>query len=565
MKSDLQIARDNKILPIEKVAKKLGLKDQEIDQYGKYMAKVKLDALKRLKNKPDAKYVDVTAITPTPLGEGKTTTTVGLGMALNRIGKKAVIAIRQPSMGPTFGIKGGAAGGGYAQVIPMEDFNLHMTGDIHAIGVAHNLIAAMIDNHLLKGNKLNIDPKQIIWPRVVDVSDRALRHIKIGIGPDKEFGIERSTQFDITVASELMAILALATSLKDLRTRIGRTVIAYNKQGKPVTTEDLKAAGAATVLLKEALKPNLVQTLDNTPAFVHAGPFANIAHGNSSIIADKIGIKLGDFLVTESGFGADIGMEKFMNIKCRYSKLKPDVVVLVATVRAIKYHSGNFKVVPGKPLPEEMKKKDLKSLEKGIGNLEKQIENARMFGIPVVVAVNKFASDKKEELEYLIKKAKEFGAHDAVISEVFAKGSKGGEALAKAVVEASKEKASFKYLYKTTDSIKDKISTIATRVYGAQGVAYTEQAKKQIKTIEKNGLDKLPICMAKTHLSISDDPKLLGKPEGFKVTIREIKLAAGAGFIYPLLGKMRTMPGLPSHPNAENIDIDENGEIVGLS
>jgi len=566
MISDLQIAREAKIKPIKNIAKSLGIKEDEYDLYGKFMAKINLNIKKRLKNKKDGKYIDVTAITPTPLGEGKTTTTIGLGMALNKIGKKAIITIRQPSMGPTFGIKGGAAGGGYSQVIPMEEFNLNLTGDIHAIGVAHNLISAMLDNHIVKGNKLDIDLDSITWPRIMDISDRSLRKVTIGDNSNMaEFGVERQTKFDISVASELMAVLALASDIFDLRKRIGKIVIAYTKKGTPVTVEDIKAAGSATVLMKETVKPTLVQTLINTPALVHAGPFANIAHGNSSIIADQIGLKLADFVITESGFGADIGMEKFMDIKCRYSKLIPDAVVLVATVRAIKYHSGKFDIVPGKPLPKNLTEENIEALEEGIGNLEKQIENARLFGVPVVVAVNRFGTDTNKEIEFIIKKSKEFGAVEAVESEVFAKGTKGGIKLANAVVKAVKQKKKFKFLYPLSNSVKNKIKIIAQKIYGADDVIYSEKADKQIKVIEKNNLDKLPICMAKTHLSLSDDPLKVGKPKNFKIKVTEIKVAAGAGFIYPLLGKMRTMPGLPTHPNAEIIDIDKNGEIVGLS
>lgn len=565
MKTDLQIAKEAKIKNIDEILNYINLEDSDVEKYGNYMAKINTNVQKKLKKKPVGKYIDVTAVTPTPLGEGKTTITIGLGMALNRIGKKAIIAIRQPSMGPTFGIKGGAAGGGYSQVIPMEEFNLHLTGDIHAISVAHNLVAAMLDNHLVKGNKLNIDINRIVWNRVVDVSDRALRHIKIGIGKESVYGVERDTRFDITVASELMAILALTTDLQDFRKRVGRVVIAYNKDGDPITIEDIKAAGAVTVLMKNTLKPTLVQTLDNTPALIHAGPFANIAHGNSSIIADQIGVRLGEYLVTESGFGADIGMEKFMNIKSRYSGLKPDAVVLVASVRAIKWHSGNFSKLAKTDRISALQEEDIQSLEKGVGNLIKQIENVKSYGIPVVVAVNKFETDTIAEVNYLIKKAKESGAFDAVETTVFANGSKGGEVLAHAVVRASNQKSDFKFLYKLNIPVKEKINAIATKMYGASSINYSKKANKQIQNIEKNNFGDLPICMAKTHLSLSDNPKLLGRPKDFKVLVREVNVSVGAGFIYPLLGEMRTMPGLPTHPNAENIDIDENGEVVGLS
>ncbi len=567
MKTDLEIAREAKKLPITDIAKKLGLNPDEYDQYGKYIAKIDLSVRKRLQNRPNAKYIVVSAITPTPLGEGKTTTTVGLGQAMHKIGKNSVIAIRQPSMGPTFGIKGGAAGGGYAQVIPMEEFNLNFTGDIHAITASHNLVAAIIDNHLLKGNKLKIDPDKIIWPRVLDVSDRALRKVRIGDNKDpKEFGIERETRFDITVASEIMAILALANDLQDLKARVARTVVAYNTDGKPVTIGDLKVAGSVAVIMKDAIKPNLVQTLDNTPAIIHAGPFANIAHGNSSIIADLIGIKMADYLITEAGFGADIGMEKFMNIKCRYSGLTPDAVIIVATVRALKYHSGKFDIKPGKKLPKKLIQEDIESIEQGIGNLAKQIENAKLFGVPVIVAINRFPTDTDKEVEYVKNRASELGADQSVISEVFAKGADGGIDLATAVVQViEKGDKNFKLLYDEKEGIKDKISKIAQNIYGANNVKYTEEADKSIKLIEQNGMDKLPICMAKTHLSLSDDPTKVGRPTNFDITVREVKVSAGAGFIVAMLGKMRLMPGLSSHPNAQIIDIDEDGNIVGLS
>ncbi|MEI7579545.1 MAG: formate--tetrahydrofolate ligase [bacterium] len=566
MKSDLAIAQATKIQAISQIAKKLGLEKSEYDLYGRGMAKINLAVLERIRRNKLGKYIDVTAITPTPLGEGKTTTTIGLGMALNKLGKKTVIAIRQPSMGPTFGIKGGAAGGGYAQVLPMEEFNLHFTGDIHAIGVAHNLIAAMLDNHLVWGNELDINLEKIIWPRVLDVSDRSLRKVSIGGKNSKLNGISRTTQFDITVASELMAIIALATSIMDLRARIDRTIVAYTSKDKPVTVGDLKVTGAAIALLLDAIKPNLIQTLDHTPVIVHAGPFANIAHGNSSILADQIGLRLADYLVTESGFGADIGMEKFMDIKCRYSGLKPDAVVLVATVRAIKYHSGNFKVIPGKSLPTEMLQLDLESVQKGLVNLEKQIANAKLFGIPVIIAINRFQSDHQAEITLIKEAALKAGVEAAVISEVFAKGSKGGIALANAVITATsgKKKNKFRFLYQVEDPLEAKIATIAREIYGASGVDYSAIALAQIKLIKQNHLANLPICMAKTHLSLSDNPLLVGAPKNFRITVEQIKIAAGAGFIYPLLGKMRTMPGLPRHANAEKIDITQAGKVTGL-
>ncbi len=563
MLSDLEIAQAAKLKPIKEIAESIGLIEDDLEYYGKYKAKVNLDVIKRNEGRPQAKYIDVTAITPTPLGEGKTVTTVGLSQALAKIGKKVITAIRQPSMGPTFGIKGGAAGGGYSQVIPMEDFNLHLTGDIHAVGVAHNLLAAFIDNSLQKGNPLNIDPFTISWNRVVDVSDRALRNIVIGLG-GKMDGVPRQSGFDITVASEIMAILALTTGLQDIRQRLGRVVVALNKDKQPVTAEDLGCGGAMAVLMKDAIKPTLMQTLENTPVLVHAGPFANIAHGNSSVIADQIAVKLSDYVVTESGFGADIGAEKFMNIKCRASGLKPDVVVLAATVRALKMHSGKYKVVPGKPLEPGLVQENIPDLEAGGCNLEKQIENMKLFGIPVVVAINRFTTDTDKEVEAIRKIAIEAGAYDAVESNVWADGGAGGEELARAVVKAAEEPAEFKFLYPIDMPIKEKIETIATKIYGADGVEYTPVADRQIKTFTDLGYDNLPLCMAKTHLSLSHDPKLKGAPSGFTVPIREVRASVGAGFLYPLLGEMRTMPGLPSVPAGANVDIDENGKTLGL-
>jgi len=563
MMTDLEIAQAAKLKPIQEIAKNIGLKEDELELYGKHKAKVILEVQDRLHARPNGKYIDVTAITPTPLGEGKTVTTVGLSMALNRIGKKTITAIRQPSMGPTFGIKGGAAGGGYSQVVPMEDFNLHLTGDIHAVGVAHNLLAAFIDNSLQKKNPLNIDPFNITWRRVVDISDRALRNIVIGLG-GKVDGVPRETGFDITVASEVMAILALTTGLKDLRKRLGKIVIGYTRDAKPVTTEDLKCAGAMTVLMKDAIKPTLMQTLENTPVFVHAGPFANIAHGNSSILADKIGLKLADYVVTESGFGADCGAEKFLNIKCRYSKLVPDAAVIVCTVRALKMHSGDFTVVAGKPLDEGLIKENLDAIERGACNLEKHIENMKLFGIPVVVAVNRFATDTDKEIELIRDIAKRAGAEDAVESTVWADGGKGGEELAEKVVEAAEKPSKFKFLYDVEQSIEEKMIIIAKKIYGADGIDISPVVRKKICVYEKNGLDKLPVCMAKTHLSLSHDPKLKGRPKNFTVPIKDIRLSAGAGFLYPLLGDMRTMPGLPTTPAGTNVDIDSTGKTVGL-
>lgn len=563
MKSDLEIAQAAKMKEITEIANDLGIKEDELELYGKYKAKVPLDILKRLKGRPNAKYIDVTAITPTPLGEGKTVTTIGLSMALNKIGKKTVTTIRQPSLGPVFGIKGGAAGGGHSQVVPMEDFNLHFTGDVHAVGLAHNLLAAFIDSHVLLGNKLGIDPLTITWPRVVDVSDRALRHVVIGLG-GKANGIPRETGFDITVASEVMAILALATDLFDLRKRLARIVIGFTQDGKPVTPEDLKCAGSMAVLLRDAVNPNLIQTLENTPVFVHAGPFANIAHGNNSIIADEIALKLGDYVVTESGFGADCGAEKMMNIKCRYSGLKPDAVVVVSTVRALKMHSGKYTVRPGKPLDPGLMQEDLEAVEKGCENLEKQVENMRLFGLPVVVAINHFSYDSEREVELIQEKALEAGAEDAVVSRVWEKGGDGGTELAEAVVKAAEKPNEFHFLYPLEAPIKEKIETIATQIYGADGVDYTPLAEKKIQQFTELGWDNLPLNMAKTHLSLSHDPELKGRPRNFRLPIRDIRPAIGAGFLYPLCGDMRTMPGLPSVPAGTKIDIDNEGKVVGL-
>ena len=560
---DIEIARRAKLKPIKTIAQKLGLKEKELNLYGDYKAKVSLSVLERLKKRKNGKYIDVTAITPTPLGEGKTVTTIGLAMSLNRIGKKTTVCIRQPSLGPVFGIKGGAAGGGYSQVVPMEDFNLHLTGDVHAVGLAHNLCAAFLDNSILKKNPLNIDPSSIMWRRVVDVSDRFLRNIKIGLGGPED-GFERDCGFDITVASEVMAILALTDSLKDLRQRIGKIILATTKEGKPVTAEDIKVAGAMAVLLKDAIMPNLLQTLDNTACFVHAGPFANIAHGNSSILADKIALKLSEYVVTESGFGADCGAEKFFNIKCRMSGLVPNCVVLVCTVRALKMHSGKFSVVAGKPLDPALLKENLEALEEGCVNMEKQIENMKLFGVPVVVAINRFTSDTKKEIELIRKKAIEAGAEDAVLSEVWARGSKGGTDLARAVAKACERKSNFKFLYPLEWSIKRKIETVAKKIYGAGDVQYEHAAEKAIALYTRLGYDKLPLCMAKTHLSLSHDPKLKGYPKGFTLPVRDVRASVGAGFLYPLCGTMRTMPGLPTHPAGEKVDLDKDGNIVGL-
>ncbi len=563
MLSDLEIAQKAKIRPIEEIADKLNIDSEYLIPYGKFIAKIDLSILERIKNKPQGKYILVTAITPTPLGEGKTVTTIGLSMALNRLGKLTSTCIRQPSLGPVFGIKGGAAGGGYSQVVPMEDFNLHFTGDTHAVSLAHNLAAAYLDNSIYKGNRLRINPETIMWRRVVDVSDRFLRNVKIGLGSKKD-GIPRDSGFDIAVASEVMAILALTDGLPDLHKRLDRIVLAYNLEGKPITCQDIKVSGAMAVLLKDAVKPNLIQTLENTPCFVHAGPFANIAHGNSSILADHIAIRLSQFVVTEAGFGADCGAEKFFDIKCRLSGLVPNAVVLVCSIRALKAHSGKFKVAPGRPLDEGLTKENIPALEGGICNLEKQIENLRLFGIPVVVAINKFSTDSDREIEFVAEKAKDFGAEDCAVSEVFSKGSEGGLDLAKAVIRAVQKESKFDFLYPLDYPIKKKINTIATKIYGASGVEYSPIAEQKLSLFTKFGYDNLPICMAKTHLSLSHDPTLVGRPRDFILPIRDINASVGAGFLYPLCGEMRTMPGLPSHPAGERIDIDEDGKIIGL-
>lgn len=565
MLSNLAIAQRATLKPIHEIAEKMGLSADDLDIYGSpYVAKLRLEALDKLQQRPNGKYIVVTAITPTPLGEGKSTTTVGLAQAMKHIGKQAVVALRQPSQGPTFGIKGGAAGGGYAQVVPMELFNLHLTGDIHAVSAANNLLAAMIDNRLMRGNPLNIDPDSITWKRVVDVNDRALRHVIVGLGGKTEGGVLRETGFDISVASEVMAILALATSLKDLRERFGRIVIGLTYDKQPVTAEQIGAAGAMTVLMRDVLRPNLLQTLENTPALVHAGPFANIAHGNSSILADMFGIKCGDYLLTEAGFGADIGGEKFFNIKCRYSGLKPDAAVLVATVRALKAHSGRYRVVAGKKLPPEMLELNVGDVEAGAANLVKQIENLKLHGVTPVVAINPFEGDHAEEIEAIKRIAVEAGALGAVEARHFQKGGEGAVELAEMVVEAANQPNEFHHLYDLDLPIKAKIETIATKIYGADGVDYEPAADKQIRDYEANGFGNLPICMAKTHLSLSHDPALKGAPRGFRLPVREVRASVGAGFIYPICGDMMTMPGLSEHPAAEGVDIDENGNIVGL-
>lgn len=560
--ADIEIAQAAHLVHINNIAEQLGLDpDTDLEHYGKYMAKIDLGVLERLRDRPDAKYVDVTAITPTPLGEGKSTTLVGLGQAMKCIGKRAVITIRQPSQGPTFGIKGGAAGGGYSQVVPMDKFNLHLTGDIHAITAAHNLIAAMIDNHLFHGNALNLD--NIVWRRVLDLNDRALRNVIVGLG-EKADGIPRQTGFDITVASEIMAILALTTSLEDLRARIGRMVIAYDKDKKPVTVEDLKAAGAATVLLKEAIKPTLMQTLENTPAIVHCGPFANIAHGNSSVLGDLIAVKCADYVITESGFGADIGAEKFFDIKCRASGLRPNAAVLVVTVRALKAHTRKYKVVAGKPLDPGLTSENVADVEIGAANMVRHLENMRKFGVNPVVAINTFATDTEAEVDAIKEIALASGATGVSVASHWANGGAGAAELAELVVDACNQPNDFKFLYPVEWPIKKKIETIAAEIYRADGVDYTPEADKQIETFEKNGFGQLPICMAKTHLSFTAEPSIKGAPTGFRLPIREVRASVGAGFIYPLCGEMRTMPGLPKNPAAENVDLGDDGNVVGL-
>ncbi len=616
--SDIDIAQAGTLKPIMQVAEELGILENELELYGPYKAKIKLETLERLKGRPDGKYIDVTAITPTPLGEGKTTTTVGLSQALGaHLGKSVMTVIRQPSQGPTFGIKGGAAGGGYSQVIPMEDFNLHLTGDIHAITAAHNLCAAALDARMMHETltpddtkmfdalcppdkngvrkfaptmlrrlkklginksdpneltpqerarfaRLDIDPANVTWRRVVDVNDRFLREVQVGLGKD-EVGFEHRSGYDIAVASEIMAILALTTDLADMRERLGAMVVATNKHGEAVTAEDLGVSGALTVLMKDAIKPNLMQTLEGTPAIVHAGPFANIAHGQSSIIADKIALKLADYVVTESGFGADIGMEKFFDIKCRYSGLVPHLVVLVATVRALKMHGGGPKVVAGKPLATEYTEENLELLKKGLPNLIQHIENALKFGVNVVVAVNSFANDTEAEVEIVRKAAIEAGAMDAVVSRHWMVGGKGAIALAEAVVKACDQPSNFKFLYPLEQDIKTKIETICREIYRADGVDYSPEAERKIELYTKLGFDKLPLCMAKTHLSFSTEAALKGAPRGFRVNISDIRASVGAGFLYPLLGTMRTMPGLPTRPVFYDVDLDlETGKVVGL-
>ncbi len=555
MLSDIEIAQKAHMLPITEVAAKLGVGEEDIELYGRYKAKLSMDLIKRVQDKPDGKLILVTAITPTPAGEGKSTTTVGLAQGLAKIGQKVIVALREPSLGPCMGIKGGAAGGGYSQVVPMEDINLHFTGDFHAITSAHMLLAAMLDNHIQQGNALNIDPRRIVWKRVVDMNDRELRNIVVGLG-GKAHGVPRQDGFDITVASEVMAILCLATGLHDLKERLSKIIVAYDYSGNPITAGMLKAQGAMAALLKDAVKPNLVQTLENVPAIIHGGPFANIAHGCNSVMATKTALKLADYTITEAGFGADLGAEKFFDIKCRYAGLKPDAVVLVATVRALKMHGGVPKT--------ELATPDVEAVKRGIVNLEKHIENIKQYGLPLVVAINAFAQDTPEELEAIRSHCAAHGVNVA-LSEVFAKGGEGGIELAKEVVALSTSgKADFKLLYGEELSLKEKIETIAKKIYGAVGVNYTKEANNALKDFEKMGYGHLPVCMAKTQYSFSDDPALLGRPEGFEITIKNCRIAAGAGFVVVLTGDIMTMPGLPKVPAAEKIDVSDDGVISGL-
>lgn len=554
MKTDVEIAQEAEMQDIRKIAEKLEISEDELELYGKYKAKVTLEAWEAVKGRPNGKLVLVTAINPTPAGEGKTTTSVGLADAFHEQGKKVAVALREPSLGPCFGLKGGAAGGGYAQVVPMEDINLHFTGDFHAITTAHNLLAAVLDNHIQQGNALDIDVRRVVWKRVLDLNDRALRHVVIGLG-GKAHGVPRETGFDITVASEMMAILCLAADLEDMKKRLGKIVVAYTRDGRAVHAEELHVTGALTLLFKDAIKPNLVQTLEGTPAFIHGGPFANIAHGCNSVMATKFALKFADYVVTEAGFGADLGAEKFLDIKCRFAGIHPDAVVIVATVRALKMHGGLDK--------KELDHVDMTALEKGLTNLTKHIENIQKFGLPAVVAINAFPTDTKEELDFVEQKCNELGA-EVALSEVWAKGGKGGLKLAEKVEAAFNKPNDFHFIYETEQSIPEKIGAIAREIYGADGVDFTAAAKKQLQEIEELGFDRMPICMAKTQYSLSDDATKLGRPSGFRITVRELRVSAGAGFIVALTGNILTMPGLPKHPAAENMDIDKDGRIVGL-
>ncbi|HEY5097447.1 MAG TPA: formate--tetrahydrofolate ligase [Acidimicrobiales bacterium] len=558
----LEIARKATLVPITTVARDIGISDDLLQPYGEYVAKVRLGAIAALAERPKARYVVVTAVTPTPLGEGKTTTTLGLAQGMHQTGRRATAAIRQASMGPTFGIKGGAAGGGYSQAAPFEALNLHLTGDMHAVTAAHNTLAAMVDNHLYQGNELGLEPSRVTWRRALDVNDRALRNIVVGLGA-REDGVPRQTGFDITAASEVMAILALSTSLQDMRHRLGRIVVGFTAGGSPVTAEQIRAAGAMAVIMREAIQPNLLQTLENTPVLVHAGPFGNIAHGNSSVIADLIGIRTGDYLITEAGFGADMGAERFFNIKCRVSGLVPDAAVIVTTVRALKAHSGAHRIVAGKPLPADLLRENAEEVRAGGSNLAKQIENVLLHGVTPVVAINAFPQDYESEYAAIREIADSAGVRSAV-STHFRDGGAGATGLAEAVAAAAEEPSEFRFLYPVEASLREKIETIATRVYGADGVDYLPAAARSLDLFEANGLGGLPICIAKTHLSISSDPSRRGAPTGWRLPVREVRASAGAGFIYAICGDMRTMPGLSRHPAAELIDLDENGDVIGL-
>ena len=554
MKTDVEIAQEAKMQPIKEIAAELGLTEDDLELYGKYKAKLTSEVWQKVKDRENGKLVLVTAINPTPAGEGKTTTSVGLADALHRMGKKVSVALREPSLGPCFGLKGGAAGGGYAQVVPMEDINLHFTGDFHAITTAHNLLAAVIDNHLQQGNALDLDVRRIVWKRVLDLNDRALRHVVVGMG-GKAHGVPRETGFDITVASEMMAILCLAADLQDMKKRLGQIVVAYTRSGRAVRADELGVTGALTLLFKDAIKPNLVQTLEGTPAFIHGGPFANIAHGCNSVMATKHALKLSDIVVTEAGFGADLGAEKFLDIKCRFMGVHPDAVVIVATVRALKMHGGLAK--------DQLGKVDMEALKKGLANLSKHIESIKGFGLPAVVAVNAFPTDTAEELKFVEDECNKHGAQVA-ISEVWAKGGEGGQVLAEKVLSAMEQPADFQLMYETEQTIPEKLTAIAQKIYGADKVIFAPSAQKQLKEIEALGFDKMPVCVAKTQYSLSDDPMKLGRPQGFAITVRELRVSAGAGFIVALTGSILTMPGLPAHPAAEKMDIDAEGRITGL-
>ncbi|WP_028129246.1 formate--tetrahydrofolate ligase [Selenomonas sp. AE3005] len=554
MKTDVEIAQSAQMQDIRRIAEKLNISEDELELYGKYKAKISLETWQRIKDRPNGKLVLVTAINPTPAGEGKTTTSVGLADAFHKQGKKVAVALREPSLGPCFGLKGGAAGGGYAQVVPMEDINLHFTGDFHAITTAHNLLAAVIDNHIQQGNALDIDVRRVVWKRVLDLNDRALRHVVIGMG-GKAHGVPRETGFDITVASEMMAILCLASDLEDMKKRLGEIVVAYTRDGRAVRAKELNVTGALTLLFKDAIKPNLVQTLEGTPAFIHGGPFANIAHGCNSVMATKFALKFADVVVTEAGFGADLGAEKFLDIKCRFAGIHPDAVVIVATVRALKMHGGMDK--------KDLAQVDMSALERGMQNLEKHIENIQKFGLPAVVAINAFPTDTKEELDFVETACNKRGA-EVALSEVWAKGGEGGLKLAEKVEAAMAKPNDFHFMYDTEQSVEEKITAVVKEIYGGDGVAFTAAAQKQLAEIKELGFDKMPVCMAKTQYSLSDDASKIGRPTGFTVTVRELRISAGAGFIVALTGNILTMPGLPKHPAAENMDIDNDGKITGL-